>query len=203
MTTSTRDVQWLRDCLDQYRRALDADVTADLIRLRDLCIEVRATGKKVIVAGNGASAAMASHVSVDFTKAAGVRAVTLHDVDLITCFANDYGYERWLEQALSAYADDGDLVVLISSSGRSPNILRAAEHARSRGLRVVTLSGFAPDNPLRGMGDPAFWVDSCAYNVVESVHQIWLLMVVDLLVGKTEYSADRALQTSAPPRSDS
>ena len=81
----------------------------------------------------------------------------------------------------------GDVVVLISSSGRSLNVIRAAEHARGRGLTVVTLTGFAPDNPLRHMGDLSLWVDSRSYNVVESVHQIWLLMVCDLIVGRMEY----------------
>ena len=187
LTNPTADAEWLRDSLGHYRRALDVDVTPLLVRLKDLLVDTRAKGRKVIFAGNGASSAISSHAAVDFTKAAGVRAITFHDVDLITCFANDYGYERWIEQALAAYADAGDVVVLISSSGRSPNIIRAAAHARDRGLTVVTLTGFAPDNPLRQMGDLALWVDSRSYNVVESVHQIWLLMVCDLIVGRMEY----------------
>ena len=79
-------------------------------------------GKKVIIAGNGGSAAMASHVAVDFTKAANIRAINFNEADLITCFANDYGYENWVGKALEAYADPGDLVILISSSGKSQNI---------------------------------------------------------------------------------
>lgn len=187
----TPDAEWLRACLDQYRRALETDVTASLVQLKDLVGETRARGRKLILAGNGASSAIASHAAVDFTKAAAVRAITFHDVDLITCFANDYGYDRWIEQALAAYADQGDVVILISSSGRSPNVIRAADYARGRGVKVVTLTGFAPDNPLRQLGDLSLWVDSRAYNVVESVHQIWLLMVCDLLVGTMEYPATR------------
>jgi len=196
LTYPTPDADWLRDCLGHYRRALDADVIASLVRLKELVTATRARGGKLICAGNGASSAIASHAAADYTKAAGVRAVTFHDVDLITCFANDFGYERWIEQALAAYADDADLVILISSSGWSPNVLRAAEYARGRGLTVVTLTGFAPDNPLRQLGDLSLWVDSRAYNVVESVHQIWLLMVCDLLVGFMEYPATRGARDS-------
>lgn len=190
---SSPDSGKVQEFLAQYRKALDADVTAELLQLKRLVEDTRARNGKVIIAGNGASSAIASHVAVDFTKAAGVRAVTFHDVDLITCFANDYGYDRWVEQAIAAYADDADLIVLISSSGKSPNILRAAEYSRARGMKVATLSGFDPDNPLRGLGDVALWVDSRSYNVVESIHQIWLLMVCDLLVGHMSTPANQPM----------
>lgn len=143
--------------------------------------ETSTRGGKVIVVGNGASAAIASHVSVDLTKTAGVRAVSFNDADLITCFSNDYGYEHWVEEALKAYADAKDLAVLISSSGKSPNIVNAARQAKSMGLKVITLSGFRPDNPLRQLGDLNLWIDSEEYNIIETVHQSWLLSAVDKL----------------------
>jgi len=85
------------------------------------------------------------------TKAAGVRAINFNEADLLTCFANDFGYEFWVEKALAAYADSGDCLVLISSSGRSANIVNAGKAAQARGLRLVTLSGFDADNPLRSL----------------------------------------------------
>ena len=139
-------------------------------------------GKKIIIAGNGGSAAMASHVTVDFTKAAGIRAVNFNEADLITCFANDYGYEHWVEKALEAYADPGDLVILISSSGKSQNILNAAEKANEMGLSVITVSGFLTDNPLRKLGDLNLWVDSTEYNIVEMTHHVWLVAIIDYLI---------------------
>ena len=144
---------------------------------------VKASHGKIIVAGNGGSAAMSSHVSVDFLKAANVRAINFNEADLITCFANDFGYEHWVEKAIEFYADPQDLVVLISSSGQSPNIINAANRAKSLNLPLVTLSGFAADNPLRQTGDLNFWIDSEVYNVVEMVHHIWLLAVVDKVSG--------------------
>jgi D-sedoheptulose 7-phosphate isomerase len=139
-------------------------------------------GKKAIVVGNGGSAAMASHVAVDFTKAASIRAINFNEADLITCFANDYGYEHWVEKALEAYADSGDLVILISSSGKSQNILNAAKKANEMGLSVITVSGFLSDNPLRKFGDLNLWVDSTEYNIVEMTHHVWLVAIIDYLI---------------------
>jgi len=139
-------------------------------------------GKKVIVVGNGGSAAMASHVAVDFTKAAGIRAVNFNEADLITCFANDYGYEHWVEQALEAYADPGDMAILISSSGKSQNILNAAVKGNEMGMSVITVSGFLTDNPLRKLGDLNLWVDSTEYNIVEMTHHVWLVAIIDYII---------------------
>jgi D-sedoheptulose 7-phosphate isomerase len=142
----------------------------------------KANGGKVILVGNGGSAAMASHLSVDLTKAAGVRAINFNEADLLTCFANDFGYENWVARALEAYADKSDVVVLISSSGKSPNILNGVAQARKMGLSVISLSGFKNDNPLRQLGDINFWCNSEAYNIVEMTHHVWLLSIVDYII---------------------
>jgi D-sedoheptulose 7-phosphate isomerase len=167
--------------------SIDSDL---LINAADKIKETRSTGKKVIVVGNGGSAAMASHVAVDLTKAAGCRAVTFNESDLLSCFANDYGYEKWVEKALAFYADKGDVVILISSSGTSPNILNGAKWAKEFGLSVITLSGFSSENPLRQLGDINLWANSKGYNIVEMTHHIWLVAIVDYLVGKIEYQAN-------------
>ena len=157
---------------------------AELIR------EVKQSGKKVIIVGNGGSAAMASHVAVDLTKAAGCRAITFNETDLITCFANDYGYEKWVERSLAFYADKGDIVILISSSGTSANIVNAANWAKTSGIKLITVSGFSAENPLRQLGDINLWADSKGYNIVDMTHHIWLVAIVDFLVGKIEYSSN-------------
>jgi D-sedoheptulose 7-phosphate isomerase len=153
-----------------------------LVQVSDLVESVIENSKKIILIGNGGSAAMASHVAVDFTKAAGLRAVNFNEADLITCFANDYGYDQWVSKALNAYADIGDLVILISSSGKSPNIINGALTARQMGLHVVTLSGFDAENPLRKLGDIQLWANSSSYNIVEMTHHIWLLAIVDYII---------------------
>jgi D-sedoheptulose 7-phosphate isomerase len=165
----------------QCIRNIESDCSM-LERAVGLLGNVGARKGKVILVGNGGSAAMASHVSVDLTKAAGLRAVNFNEADLVTCFANDYGYEHWVEKALESYADPHDLVVLISSSGSSSNIVNAATTSKQMGLGLITFSGFSSENPLRKLGDLNFWADSTAYNVVEMTHHVWLLALVDKLI---------------------
>ncbi len=184
------DQKFINDYLNRYKISLfETDVEEEAIKMKELLLNVKDNGKKVIVAGNGGSAAMASHVAVDFTKQGGIRTVNFNETDLITCFANDYGYEYWVQKAVEFYGDKDDLLILISSSGTSRNMINAAKIAKSLGIYVVTFTGFTPNNPLKEEGELNFWLDSKAYNVVENTHQIWLLMICDLIIGNAEYSA--------------
>jgi D-sedoheptulose 7-phosphate isomerase len=175
------------ELINKAINSIDNDL---LVKSAEMFKNVKSTGKKIIVVGNGGSAAMASHVAVDLTKAAGCRAVTFNEADLLTCFANDYGYENWVERALDFYADNGDVVILISSSGTSKNIVNGAIWAKKHDLSVITLSGFNEDNPLRKLGDINLWVDSKGYNIIEMAHHIWLVSIVDYIVGNIEYKAN-------------
>lgn len=176
----------MTDFFNQYFKDLSNIVSqvekSELDAAIDEVLSVRKSRKKVIIAGNGGSASIASHVSIDLTKAAGVRAVCFNESSLITCFSNDYDYENWVKQAIINYADFGDLVILISSSGESANILNAAKQAKKTGLKLITFSGFSAENPLRRAGDVNFWCDSEVYNHIENTHQIWLLAMVDKIV---------------------
>jgi len=184
------DLDFIKDYLIRYKKSLfESDVSKQMIKLKQKLLEIKKNGKKVIIAGNGGSAAIASHVAVDFTKQGGIRTINFNEPDLITCFANDYGYEHWVSKAIEFYGDKGDLVILISSSGNSLNMVNGAIKAKKLGMQLVTFTGFKVDNSLKRKGDINFWLDSKAYNIVENTHQIWLLMICDLLVGKAEYSA--------------
>ena len=171
---------------DSYYKKINnklMDVSSSSLIEAALLIEnLEKTSGKVILVGNGGSASIASHVSIDFTKAANIRSINFNEASLLTCFANDYGYENWASNALNFYADSNDVVILISSSGQSKNIINAADKAKKIGLPIITLSGFLENNPLRKMGDVNFWINSSEYNIVESVHQIWLLSIVDYLI---------------------
>ncbi len=140
-----------------------------------------------MLAGNGASASIASHLATDFSKQGGVRAMAFNDANLITALGNDCGYENWIAKALDFYADKGDVLILISTSGKSPNVVKAAHHAKELGLYVAAFTGFAQDNPFGAASDINFWVDSRSYNIVECTHMIWLTAAVDLLIGASEY----------------
>ena len=168
----------------------DDKIVEKLVDVVDLMKSVCNNGNKILIFGNGGSAAMASHFSVDITKNAGLRCLNFNEADLITCFSNDYGYERWVEKAVDFYGDANDLIIVISSSGSSKNMLNGIKAARNKKFKAaITFSGFKEDNPLRQLGDYNFWVDSKAYNYVENIHQVWLLAMVDLIIGSREYSA--------------
>ena len=164
----------------------------DLIALEKISkslISANKKNKKVIIFGNGGSAAISSHVSVDLTKNAGIRCINFNEADLLTCFSNDYGYEKVFSKSLEFYADKGDVVIIISASGRSKNLLEAAKICKKKKILLYTLTGMSKSNPLKKMGNINLWVNSKAYNIIENIHQIWLLSITDRIIGKTEYSA--------------
>ena len=183
-------MEFFRDRFSEITERLNDADTSDLVAAADLIRGVGTSNNKVIVVGNGGSAAIASHLAVDLTKVAGIRTVNFNEPSLLTCFANDYGYEHSVEKALDCFADEGDLLILVSSSGESANIVNGAIRAVAMGLPILTLSGFASDNTLRSLGGIHLWVDSRTYNIVENVHQIWLLSIVDYLAA----DKDRGLE---------
>ena len=183
-------MEFFKDCFSNITERLNDADTSQLVAAADLIRSIGESDGKVIVVGNGGSAAIASHLAVDLTKAAGIRTVNFSDPALLTCFANDYGFEHWVEKALDCFADEGDLLVLVSSSGESANIVNGARRAVGMGMPILTLSGFASDNTLRSLGGINLWVDSRRYNIVENVHQIWLLSIVDYLAA----DKDRGLE---------
>lgn len=183
------DLIWLTKYISTFKESLlNDDVVASIVAMKQILLNASRNGNKLIFAGNGASASIASHCSVDFTKQAKIRAINFNEADLITCYANDYGYEHWVAKAIESYGDKGDIVVLISSSGKSPNIVNAAKRAKELGMEVITFTGFAKDNPLKNIGSLNFWLDSRAYNIIECTHMFWLMTVCDLIIGKAEYA---------------
>ena len=114
----------------------------------------------------------------------------MNDHNLITALSNDYGYERWVEKALSYYASEKDLLVLISVSGESLNLVKAVEYAKNNLITSLSLTGFSKNNKLRNLTDYSLWVNCKSYNIVESIHTIWITLIIDLIVGKSEYSVN-------------
>ena len=148
----------------------------------DLIVARTSAGRKLMFVGNGASAAISSHQSADYWKTGGMRAITFSDPALLTCISNDFGYPSVFEKPVEMFADPGDILMAISSSGRSENIVRAARKAREKGCGVVTLTGFAPDNPLRSQGDLNFYVPSKSYGHVEIAHLSLSHCLLDTIV---------------------
>lgn len=134
----------------------------------------------VYVIGNGGSAGIASHFSTDLIKSLHIPSQTFYDSNLMTCLSNDTGYENVFSYPLEKLLKPHDLLVAISSSGKSPNIVKAAETAIARKASLFTLSGFSEQNPLRKLGHLNFWVDRCDYGLVETAHFFLLHTIVDL-----------------------
>lgn len=153
---------------------------AALATVRKVFVKCHVNGAKVIFIGNGGSAAIASHMAVDYTKNGGVRAIAFNDVPTLTCLANDYGYDNVFAKQIEYYATPKDVVAIISSSGRSLNILAAANAARVLGCTVFTFTGMNPNNKLRALGDVNFWVPSADYGIVELTHLSLLHSMVDI-----------------------
>ena len=184
------DTDFVNKYLEDFSLLLkpNDDVVDKITKAKDILIDTKTSNNKIMIFGNGGSAAIASHVSVDLTKNAKIRCTNYNEADLITCFSNDYGYERWIEKAIDFYADSNDVLILISSSGKSKNMINACKAARNNKMKkIITFTGHNKDNPLSKLGDINFWIDSKAYNFVENVHQVWLLTIVDLIIGKREY----------------
>jgi D-sedoheptulose 7-phosphate isomerase len=174
--------------LKQYNKSiyeLINSVNANLIEQSVQLIQRSIHNKsKVYIVGNGGSASIASHVSVDFAKVARVPSSTFNNSNLITCFANDYGYENWVVEAIKAYTNINDLIILISSSGTSKNIVNAAQYCKDNNIDLITLSGFTKDKPLSTLGNVNFHIESTEYNYIEMSHHIILLALVDIFAKK-------------------
>lgn len=164
----------------KLQHAIASGLTSDIDTFLKHCRIAAQNGKKICFIGNGGSAAIASHMAEDYTKNGKLRAIAFNDAALLTCFANDYGYEQMFSRALDVYGEAGDVLVAISSSGKSKNIINACIAASEMDMYVVTLSGFEKNNPLRNLGNLNFYVDAKEYGFVEISHLAVLHCALDL-----------------------
>jgi len=134
----------------------------------------------VYFVGNGGSAGIASHFSNDLMKALKIASLTFYDSNLMTCLSNDLGYENVFSYPLERVIKQNDLLIAISSSGKSQNIVKAAQVAKDRNVPIITFTGFNAQNPLRCMGNINYWVNEADYGLVETTHFFLLHALVDL-----------------------
>ena len=157
----------------------ELSIEAGVERFLDKLKQTKESDSRIFVIGNGGSAGVASHVVTDFVNKGGLCASTLHDPALLTCMANDYGYENAFAQILSTLAHKGDVLIAISSSGQSVNIHNAIQLMQKVGGTTISLSGFQNNNPLRSLGSLNFWLDSNDYGFIEMGHFFLLHHIVD------------------------
>lgn len=160
-------------CRD-YEEAMDI--------LVELFSDIKKSGNQVFFIGNGGSAAIASHMTADFMKNGGMKTYSLYDNSVTTCMGNDYGYEFIFSRPLEFLANEGDLLVAISSSGNSQNIVNAVQTAQKKGMKIVTLSGFQRQNKISSMGIYNIHVPVSRYGMVESIHNLILQQIVDTIL---------------------
>lgn len=171
-------MQYFKKYIENYKNILSKVENLDIFYDRIKIFKKKKKGKLILL-GNGGSAAISSHIATDFTKASGIRAITFSDADMITCYSNDYGYENWMQEALRNYSEIEDIVILISSSGNSPSVVNAAKFCRKNKIYLITLTGFSKKNKLKKYGNINIWVNSNSYNVIEVAHLQILASAVD------------------------
>lgn len=167
------------DDADSQHFSLDhgIDFITELLKRRML-IEKR----RLMIIGNGGSAAIAAHMLMDYVNVGGIRTMDFTSPALLTCMANDYGWENVFAAPIKKFADQRDVLFAISSSGQSKNILNACDTAIEKESMVITFSGMSQDNPLKRKGILNFYVPSTHYGFIELAHEILLHAILDLFV---------------------
>jgi D-sedoheptulose 7-phosphate isomerase len=160
-------------------QGVENNLEVEISSLQERLLQLKNDHQNLFIVGNGGSAGVAAHAVTDFFNVAKIRATTLHESSLLTCMANDFGYENAVGRMLAQLLNPGDVVIAISSSGNSMNMRNAATIASEKGAYVVTLTGFSAHNPLRHLGHINIWLDSDDYGFVEVGHQFILHNIAD------------------------
>jgi len=172
------------DTIVTQKESDETSLEDGLIITQKLLTNIQQEKRDLYIIGNGGSAAIASHAAIDFMNVAKISAHTLHDSATFTCMANDYGYENAYSNIVRLTLKSEDILIAISSSGQSKNIIHAATSAKQLGAIVITLSGFESNGPIRKIGDVNFWCSSKDYGMVEIAHQFILHNLSDRFIPK-------------------
>lgn len=173
----------LIDTLEQTKiiveNGRELDYEAGIHALVECFTRHKRAGAQIFFIGNGGSSAIASHMTADFMKNGGMKTYSLYDNAVTTCMGNDYGYEYIFSRPLEFLGREGDLLVAVSSSGNSRNIINVTKEKKAS---VITFTGFQQDNKARQLGDINVYVPCEKYGIVESIHNLMLQQVVDVIM---------------------
>ena len=169
--------------LDRFNNVLQSGSNQINILLKIYKILLKYKNKNTVhIFGNGGSSSIASHFSMDLTNNSKIRCISYNDSSIITCYSNDFGYENWISRAIKKYGKKNDLLILISSSGKSKNLINAVKTARlKKFFKIISFTGFSKSNILGKKADINFWINSKEYNMIENSHQFYLLGLVDMI----------------------
>jgi len=168
---------------DLYHKEFEKYFASEVIKSQIAqAVQMVKETKRIFFIGNGGSNSICSHMMEDYMKAGGKKTFAFSDPPLITCFANDYGYENAFQKWIEFNFEKGDMLIAISSSGESKNIINAAYQAKKLGGKIISLSGFSADNSLSKTGDINFVTPTRNYGIVECFHQVILHIILDKMV---------------------
>jgi len=190
----------LRDTVVTDGEYRTIDIDSGFTMLVAMTNSTRAERRRLFLIGNGASASMASHIGADLCKNGGIPTDMFTDPSLLTAIANDLGTEHLFSLPLQQRSASGDVLIAVSSSGSSPNIIKAVEVARGKRLSVVTFSAMAEQNPLRASGDVNFFVPARTYGDAETCHAALLHYWVDLVAGDISSQIHDADKSATPQK---
>jgi D-sedoheptulose 7-phosphate isomerase len=149
-------------------------------KIKDSLLNLRKENNNLFFFGNGASAAFANHMALDFSKNGKILSRSLSDSAMLTALANDYSYElAMLEYLKIEGVKKDDLVITISSSGNSPNIVNVLNHCKENNIKTLSLSGLKNDNKSIILSNYSIYVPMKTYGMVECIHQIFLHLILD------------------------
>ena len=159
-------------------------------KLESIITNVKKKKAKILIFGNGANMSLSSHFATDMTKNAKIKTNSFGDANLITCFSNDYGFDNWIKKTIKYYAIKKDLVILLSASGKSKNILNAAKFCKKNKINCVSIHGFDKQSILSKVCKVNIWINSKSYNLIEVVQTSILLALVDKKIGSVNYKSN-------------
>jgi len=187
--TIDSDKNFLNDYWERYKKLFNESRNDEsIISMKESIKNTKLANGRLLFFGNGASASLCSHAATDFTKQAKITSIAFNDHNLITALSNDFGYDQWVSKAIQLYSNNNDMIFFISVSGESKNLLNGIDIANSNNQKTASLTGSKKNNSLRTKSNYSLWVDSKAYNIVESFHTIWITLLIDMIVGNPEYS---------------
>lgn len=158
----------------------------DFDKIVEILIDLKKKNKCLYICGNGGSLATSSHAANDFVKAGGIRAISLTDVSLLTAYSNDDSYEKCFANILDRMMVPGDMLLYMSVSGTSPNVIEAAKFCKSIGNKVIALTGRIKNKNVK-LFDMNIEIDDTDYKLVEDAH----LMICHRLVAELEREKGR------------
>ena len=145
---------------------------------------------KILVFGNGANISNSAHFATDMTKNGKVNVQVFNDPNLITCFSNDYGFDNWIKKTIEYYGKTNDLVILLSASGESKNLINAAKYCKSKKIHTASICGFKKNNSLSKYCELNLWINSKSYNLIEICQISILSSIIDKKIGKLNYKSN-------------